>query len=434
ERSGQICNKLDGIFTFAVIYDDEFLVARDPIGIKPLYYGKDNDGRYLFSSEMKTIEDICGERCLKTFPPGHFWTPKSGFIQYYNPLWYEPLNATHEESLLEIRQILTEATIKRLISDAPLGVLLSGGLDSSIVSSIAAREMQRIGRQLMSFSIALDGDQPDAIAARKVAEFIGTDHHEFHFTIQEGIENLKNLIWHLESYDVTSIRASTPMFFLSKKISNLGVKVVLSGEGADEIFGGYLYFHNAPNDYEFQKETIRRVNLLSTADCLRADKSCMANAVEVRVPFLDKKFLDVAMMTHPRYKRPIMYNGQPIEKYILRKAFDTQEEPYLPKEILWRQKEQFSDGVGYCWIDSLRQHCINNVSDAEMMSAEQLFPYNTPTTKEGFYYRKIFHELFPSENAAKTVKKWIPKWQKNEDPSGRVCSVHIQKLATEQSN
>ncbi|VDD89975.1 unnamed protein product [Enterobius vermicularis] len=430
-RNGMMCNQLDGIFTFALIYEKEFLVARDPIGIKPLYYGIDKEGRYLFSSEMKIIEDICGENFMKTFPPGHFWTPENGFVRYFNPLWLEPSNATNEANLLAIREALTAATIKRLISDAPLGVLLSGGLDSSLVSSIASREMRLLGYNMMSFSIALDEFQPDTVAARKVAKFIGTEHHEFHFTIKEGIDNLRNLIWHLETYDVTSIRASTPMFFLSKKISELGVKVVLSGEGADEIFGGYLYFHNAPDDYAFQQETIRRVNLLSTADCLRADKSCMAHAVEVRVPFLDKAFLEVAMMTHPRYKRPVVYENRPVEKYFLRKAFDDPDKPYLPKEILWRQKEQFSDGVGYNWIDQLRDYCASKVSDEEMKLAGKTFPYNTPTTKEGYYYRKIFHELFPSENAAKTVKKWVPKWQESEDPSGRVCSVHLKRITNE---
>ncbi|VDM52535.1 unnamed protein product [Angiostrongylus costaricensis] len=310
------------------------------------------------------------------------------------------------------------------MSDAPLGILLSGGLDSSLVSSIAAREMKRHGLVVHSFSIGVDHNSPDIVAARKVAKHIGTVHHEFYFSVQEGLKNLRNLIWHLETYDVTSIRASTPMYFLSEKIRQMGIKVVLSGEGADEIFGGYLYFHNAPSDEEFQKETIDRVVHLYTADCLRADKSTMAHSVEVRVPFLDKEFLNVAMLTAPQYKRPQLANGRNIEKYMLRKAFD--EDTYLPQEILWRQKEQFSDGVGYSWIDQLMEFCAEQVLDEEFSKAEQLFPHNTPHSKEAFYMRSLFHDMFPSENAAKTVRKWIPKWQANQDPSGRVSHVHEQ--------
>lgn len=429
ERSGLICNQLDGVFGFALIYGTEFLVARDPIGVKPLYYGVDAEGRYLFSSEMKAIEDICQENQMTTFPPGYFWTPKSGFVRYYEPLWFQPSNATLTADLDVLRETLIKATHKRLMSDAPIGVLLSGGLDSSLVSSIAMKEMRRRNLPLRSFSIGLDANSPDVIAARCVAEFLGTEHHEFHFTIQEGIECLRKLIWHLETYDVTSVRASVPMYFLSEKISSMGIKVVLSGEGADEIFGGYLYFHNAPSDEQFQQETIRRVRLLSTADCLRADKSCMAHALEVRVPFLDKAFLDVAMRTHPKYKRPAPKcagSMHHIEKWLLRTAFDTKEEPYLPDEILWRQKEQFSDGVGYSWIDQLMHYCAQQVTDEQMSNANQLFPFNTPHSKEAFYMRSVFHEHFPTENAAKTVLKWIPKWQENQDPSGRASKIHVK--------
>uniref|UniRef100_A0A7E4W1J5 Asparagine synthetase [glutamine-hydrolyzing] n=1 Tax=Panagrellus redivivus TaxID=6233 RepID=A0A7E4W1J5_PANRE len=429
-RNGKdVCSRLDGVFAFALVYGDEFLVARDPIGVKPLYYGLDNEGRHFFSSEMKVLEQECGEHEIKAFPPGFFWTQKGGFERYYEPEWFNYKTATHTKELEEIHDALIEATEKRLMSDVPLGVLLSGGLDSSLVSSIAVRKMHQIGCQLHSFSIGLDEHAPDLIAARQVADFLGTIHHEVHFTVEDGIANLKNLIWHLETYDVTSIRASTPMFFLSKRISEMGIKVVLSGEGADEIFGGYLYFHNAPSDEEFQKETIRRVQLLSTADCLRADKSCMANALEARVPFLDKHFLDTVMSIHPKFKRPTPKNGsRPIEKYILRQAFDHDEKPYLPREILWRQKEQFSDGVGYNWIDQLMNHCAAQVTDSEYARAAELFPHNTPHNKEAFYMRKIFHEHFPSESAAQTVLKWTPKWQDNADPSGRASQVHLKTM------
>ncbi|VDN06527.1 unnamed protein product [Thelazia callipaeda] len=428
EGSGMICSQLDGIFAFALIFGEEFLVARDPIGVKPLYYGEDKEGRHFFSSEMKTIEPVCGEHKLSTFPPGHFWTPSTGFICYYMPIWYDYRQAQMDMNLVTVRQSLIEATKKRLMSDAPIGVLLSGGLDSSLISSIAMREMRHRGLPLKSFSIGLSEDAPDLIAARHVAAFLGTIHHQFLFTVQEGIDILSELIWHLETYDVTSVRASTPMYFMSKKIADLGVKVVLSGEGADEIFGGYLYFHNAPNDEEFQKETIRRIQLLSTADCLRADKSCMANSVEVRVPFLDKTFLDNAVCIHASHKRPKLKNGRNVEKWILRSAFDTPDDPYLPSDILWRQKEQFSDGVGYNWIDHLIQHCIKSVTDEEMASAAEMYPVNTPHSKEAFFIRKIFHQHFPSSNAAKTVLKWVPKWQVNEDPSGRASKVHKMSL------
>ncbi|TKR92518.1 hypothetical protein L596_007156 [Steinernema carpocapsae] len=324
ERSGAICSHLDGVFSFALIYGNEFLAARDPIGVKPLYYGKDEKGRLFFSSEMKAMESICGPYEMTAFPPGHFYQPDKGFVRYYQPIWFDHRFAMNPLNLSSIRDALIKATHKRLMSDVPIGVLLSGGLDSSLVSSIAVREMKRLGLPLKSFSIGLDAHAPDLVAARQVAEFLGTDHHEFHFTIEQGIANLKKLIWHLETYDVTSIRASTPMFFLSKGIAELGVKVVLSGEGADEILGGYLYFHNAPNAEEFQKETIRRVQLLSTADCLRADKSCMANSVESRVPFLDKNFLDVAMMLEPAVKQPKLRNGKATEKWVLRAAFDSE--------------------------------------------------------------------------------------------------------------
>ena len=415
-------NKLDGDFAFVVVDGDDFIAGRDPMGVKPLYYGLDERGRVYFSSEMKPITDQC--KTFSTFPPGHYYTPKTGFVKYYKPEYEDYKKATQDLDLSLIRETLTEATRKRLMSDVPIGVLLSGGLDSSLTSSIAARLLAEKGKKLNSFSIGLDADAPDAIAARKVAEFLGTEHHEIHFTIEQGIEILSKLIWHLETYDVTSVRASTPMYFLSKAITDMGIKVVLSGEGADEIFGGYLYFRNAPSTEDFQKETIERVQKLFTADLLRADKSTMAHGLEARVPFLDKAFLDATMLIKAEEKQPKTYIG--IEKYILRKAFDTPETPYLPNEVLWRQKEQFSDGVGYNWIDQLIEYCSSQVSDLQMDNAKERFPYNTPTTKEAYFYRDIFHKYFPQVSAAQTVRKWIPKWQENLDPSGRANAAHVQ--------
>ena len=416
------CNLLDGDWAFVVVDGDDFIAGRDPMGVKPLYYGLDDRGRVYFSSEMKPIADQC--KTFSTFPPGHYYTPKTGFVKYYTPEYEDFEKAINPLDLELIRTSLTEATRKRLMSDVPIGVLLSGGLDSSLTSSIASRLLADKGKKLHSFSIGLDADAPDAKAARKVAEFLGTEHHEIHFTIEEGIKILDQLIWHLETYDVTSIRASTPMYFLSKSITDMGIKVVLSGEGADEIFGGYLYFRNAPSTDEFQKETIERVQKLFTADLLRADKSTMAHGLEARVPFLDKAFLEMAIQIKPEEKQPKTYNG--VEKYILRKAFDTPENPYLPQEVLWRQKEQFSDGVGYNWIDQLIDYCATKVSDEQLAAAEMDFPYNTPTTKEAYFYRTIFNKYYPQISAAQTVRKWIPKWQENQDPSGRANAAHVQ--------
>jgi len=416
------CHLLEGDFAFVVVDGDDFIAGRDPMGVKPLYYGLDERGRIYFSSEMKPIADQC--KTFSTFPPGHIYTQKTGFVKYYKPVYEDYTKATKDLDLSEIRDALTEATRKRLMSDVPIGVLLSGGLDSSLTSSIAARLLAEKGKRLHSFSIGLDKDAPDAAAARKVAAFLGTEHHEIHFTIEQGIEILDKLIWHLETYDVTSVRASTPMYFLSKAITDLGIKVVLSGEGADEIFGGYLYFRNAPSTEEFQKETIERVQKLFTADLLRADKSTMAHGLEARVPFLDKDFLDVSMLIKAEEKQPKTYDG--VEKYILRKAFDTPDQPYLPQEVLWRQKEQFSDGVGYNWIDTLIEYCSSKVTDEQLESASERFPYNTPTTKEAYFYRDIFHKHYPQLSAAQTVRKWIPKWQENQDPSGRANAAHVK--------
>ena len=415
------CNLLDGMFAFVIINGDDYMAARDPLGIKPLYYGLDERGRIYFASEMKAIADQC--QTFSTFPPGHYYTPQTGFVKYYRPQWEDAAKAVEDTDYTAIREKLTAAVEKRLMSDVPVGVLLSGGLDSSLISSVAARLVKDKGQKLHSFSIGLDALSPDVIAARHVAEFLGTEHHEVHFTIEQGIAILNKLIWHLETYDVTSVRASTPMYFLSEAIARNGIKVVLSGEGADEVFGGYLYFRNAPGAADFQKETIERVQKLFTADLLRADKSTMAHGLEARVPFLDKEFLEVAMKTRPEEKQPQTYNG--IEKYILRKAFDTPEQPYLPESVLWRQKEQFSDGVGYNWIDTLIDYCASQVSDADMEAAQERFPYNTPATKEAYFYRAIFSAHFPQVSAAQTVRRWIPKWQANTDPSGRANAAHV---------
>ncbi len=416
------CNKLDGSFAFIVIDGEDFIAARDPLGVKPLYYGLDERGRIYFSSEMKAIADQC--KTFSTFPPGHYYTPKTGFVKYYLPEYEDFEAADQNLDLKLLRDMLIESTRKRLISDTPVGVLLSGGLDSSITSSIASRLMKQQGKKLKSFAIGLDANAPDIVAAKQVAKFLDTDHHEFYFTVEQGIAILKELIWHLETYDITSIRASVPLYFLSKCIAQSGVKVVLSGEGADEIFGGYLYFRNAPSAEEFQKETIERVQKLFTADLLRSDKATMANGLEARVPFLDKGFLDVAMRIKSFEKQPKTYDGK--EKYILRKAFDTPEDPYLPQEVLWRQKEQFSDGVGYNWIDELVAYCATQVTDEQLAGAAAKFHYNAPTTKEAYLYRSIFNGFFPQISAAQTVRKWIPKWQESLDPSGRANKAHIK--------
>jgi asparagine synthase (glutamine-hydrolysing) len=419
------CNELDGDWAFVLIDGDKFMVARDPIGVKPFYYGKDAEGNLFFSSEMKCMSDQCVS--FEAFPPGHYFSGETGLVKYYSPKYQDYTKCIDDADLKKINYFLTEATRKRLMSDVPLGVLLSGGLDSSLISSITKRLMRGTTQELHSFSVGLSPDVPDIKAAQKVAEFIGTKHHNVYFSVEEGIKAIEKIIWHLESYDVTTIRASTPMYFLSKYITDMGIKVVLSGEGADEIFGGYLYFHNAPSDEDFTKETIRRVSLLSTADCLRADKSTMAHGLEVRVPFLDRYFLDAVMNIKGADKRPNRSLGK-AEKYILRAAFDDKNDPYLPQEILWRQKEQFSDGVGYSWIDGIVAYCNNAVSDADFATAAERYPHNTPTTKEAFYFRTIFEKYYPHKDAIQSVLKWIPKWQKNDDPSGRVADVHEQRV------
>lgn len=416
------CNMMDGDFAFVIIDGDDYIAGRDPIGVKPLYYGLDERGRIYFSSEMKSIADQC--KSFSTFPPGHYYTAKTGFVKYYDPEYEDHENANQSLDLDLIRETLTEAIRKRLMSEVPVGVLLSGGLDSSLIAAITSRLLAENGKKLRSFSIGLDADSPDNIVARKAAEFLGTEHHEVHFTIEEGVEIIEKIIYHIETYDIISVRAGVPMYLLSKAISEKGIKVILSGEGADEIFGGHLYFRNAPSAEEFQKETIERVQKLFTADILRADKATMANSLEIRLPFLDKEFLDVAIRIKTEEKQPKTYDGA--EKYILRKAFDMPENPYLPTEVLWRQKEQFSDGVGYSWINELIEYCSAQVSDEQLAGAAVEFPYNPPTTKEAYFYRSVFHKYYPQTSAAQTVRKWIPKWQDNPDPSGRANSAHIK--------
>ncbi|KAK4430574.1 Asparagine synthetase [glutamine-hydrolyzing] 3 [Sesamum alatum] len=454
EYGEEFVNMLDGMFSFVLLdtRDNSFIAARDAIGITPLYIGWGLDGSVWFASEMKALSDDC-ERFM-SFLPGHIYSSKLGGLRrWYNPPWFaEQIPSTPYEPIV-LRKAFEKAVVKRLMTDVPFGVLLSGGLDSSLVASVASRyladsEAAQWGSQLHTFCIGLKGS-PDLKAAKEVADYLGTRHHEFHFTVQEGIDALAEVIYHIETYDVTTIRASTPMFLMSRKIRALGVKMVLSGEGSDEIFGGYLYFHKAPNKEEFHQETCRKIKALHLYDCLRANKSTSAWGVEARVPFLDKEFINVAMSIDPEWKmiRPDL--GR-IEKWILRNAFDDEQNPYLPKHILYRQKEQFSDGVGYSWIDGLKDHANQQVTDAMLANASFVYPENTPTTKEGYYYRTIFERFFPKNAARSTVPggpsvacstakavEWDAAWSKNLDPSGRAAlGVHVAaydeaKVATE---
>ncbi|TQV74691.1 asparagine synthase B [Aliikangiella marina] len=444
-------NQLEGMFAF-ILFDDatgRYIVARDPIGIIPLYYGYDDERRLYVASEMKSLVGVCGE--IHSFPPGHYLDSDQGeIVTYYKPDWkdYEVV-AKNSASPADIRDAMVDSVKKHMMSDVPYGVLLSGGLDSSIVSAVAqlnaAKRVEDDQKspawwpQLHSFAVGLKGS-PDLLAARKVADQIGTIHHEINFNVQQGIDALADVIYHLETYDVTTIRASTPMFLMARKIKSMGIKMVLSGEGADEIFGGYLYFHKAPNAKEFHEETVRKLERLHQFDCLRANKAMAAWGVEARVPFLDRKFLDAAMSISPEAKMCGMgANGQTkIEKHILREAF----EGYLPEEILWRQKEQFSDGVGYSWIDSLKDYADEVINDIEMRRAAIDYPINTPDTKEGLLYRKIFEERFNSNSAAATVPggksvacstkealAWDESFSNNADPSGRaVAGVHAMAV------
>ena len=443
QKYGPKCvEMLSGIFAFA-LYDEannDYLIARDPIGVIPLYIGYDDDGHLMVSSELKGLEGYAAS--YDQFPPGHYYFSKDrDFTRWYVRDWMEYKNVKdNPASVEELRDALDAAVQRQLMSDVPYGVLLSGGLDSSITSAVAKKySSKRIETdntteawwpQLHSFAVGLKG-APDLIAAKKVADYIGTVHHEINYTIEEGLDAIRDVIYFIETYDVTTIRASTPMYLLSRVIKSMGIKMVLSGEGADEVFGGYLYFHKAPNAKAFHEETVRKIGKLYLYDCLRANKSLCAWGVEGRVPFLDKEFLDVAMRLNPEAK---MCPGKTIEKKILREAFADM----LPEEIAWRQKEQFSDGVGYSWIDTLKQVTSEAVSDEEMANAALRFPITTPQNKEEYYYRTIFEEHFPSESAARSVPSvpsvacstpealaWDASFQNLNDPSGRaVKGVH----------
>ncbi|MCD8418077.1 asparagine synthase B [Tenacibaculum finnmarkense genomovar finnmarkense] len=442
EKGVDFLDDLNGIFGFA-LYDvekDEYFIARDHMGIIPLYIGWDQNGTFYVASELKALEGTCSK--IELFPPGHYMSSKDGkFVQWYKRDWedYQAVK-DNETSIAEVKEALEAAVHRQLMSDVPYGVLLSGGLDSSVISAIAKKYSQkRIESddtsaawypQLHSFSVGLDGS-PDLAAAQKVADHIGTVHHEIKFTIQEGLDAIKDVIYNIETYDITTIRSSTPMYLMARVIKSMGVKMVLSGEGADEIFGGYLYFHKAPNAEEFHEETVRKLDKLHMYDCLRANKSLMAWGIEGRVPFLDKEFMDVAMRINPQDK---MINGQRMEKWVIRKAF----EDMLPESVAWRQKEQFSDGVGYDWIDTLKEVVDKEVTDEQLANAKFRFPIQTPTNKEEFYYRSIFEEHFPSDTAALSVPQeasvacstaialeWDEAFKNMNEPSGRaIMSVH----------
>ncbi|MBT8318273.1 MAG: asparagine synthase B [Lutibacter sp.] len=442
EKGPGFIDEMNGIFGFA-LYDaekDEYFIARDHMGIIPLYMGWDENGTFYVASELKALEGVCTK--IELFPPGHYLHSKDGELtKWYARDWME-YDAVKENqtSIDEIHDALEAAVHRQLMSDVPYGVLLSGGLDSSVTSAIAKKYAEkRIESddtqaawwpQLHSFSVGLEGS-PDLAAAQLVADHIGTVHHEIKFTIQEGLDAIRDVIYNLETYDITTIRASTPMYLMARVIKSMGVKMVLSGEGADELFGGYLYFHKAPNDQEFHEETVRKLSKLHMYDCLRANKSLASWGIEGRVPFLDKEFMDVAMRINPKDK---MINGERMEKWVVRKAFES----YLPESVAWRQKEQFSDGVGYSWIDTLKEVVNEKVTDEQLANAKYKFPIQTPTNKEEFYYRSIFAEHFPSDTAALSVPQeasvacstkialeWDAAFKNMNDPSGRaVANVH----------
>ncbi|KAI8366785.1 asparagine synthase [Radiomyces spectabilis] len=453
EMDTELVQHLDGMFSFVLLDQkrNRIIAARDPIGITTLYYGWDSKmpGTVYFASELKALNEECDK--ILAFPPGHVYDSETGeTTRWFNPSWWEETRVPSAPANLKlIRESLEKAVRKRLMAEVPYGVLLSGGLDSSLIAAIAARETDKIASgatspesdddrydssgptlwpRLHSFSIGLPGS-PDLIAAREVAKHLNTIHHEYTFTIQEALDAVNDVIYHLETYDVTTIRASTPMYLLSRKIKAMGVKMVLSGEGADEVFGGYLYFNAAPDREAMHAETVTRVKNLHTSDCLRANKSTMAWGLEARVPFLDKQFLEVAMNIDPAEKMHDRSKGR-AEKYILRKAFDTSDDPsakpYLPDSILWRQKEQFSDGVGYSWIDTLKEISLQKVTDEEFATASQRYTKDAPTTKEAFMYRVMFEKWFPQEACTASVVRWVPRadWGCPEDPSGRAQKVH----------
>lgn len=445
DKGKDLFEDLNGIFAFA-LYDvekDIVLVGRDHMGIIPLYMGYDDAGQFYVASEMKALEGICPN--IKEFLPGHYVYSEDGGMlqQWYKRDWMEYDNVKDNESdVQELRFALESAVHRQLMSDVPYGVLLSGGLDSSIISAVAkkyaARRIEDDSKseawwpQLHSFAVGLNGS-PDLIAARKVADYIGTVHHEIHFTVEEALDALSDVVYHIETYDVTTVRASTPMYLLARFIKSMGVKMVLSGEGSDELFGGYLYFHKAPDAKAFHEETVRKLDRLHLYDCLRANKSLAAWGVEGRVPFLDKDFMDVAMRLNPKDK--MCGNGK-MEKHILREAF----QDYLPESVAWRQKEQFSDGVGYNWIDTLRAMAEKKISDKQMEHASERFPINPPMSKEEYWYRTIFESHFPSASASQTVPsvpsvacstatalEWDASFKNRVDPSGRaVKAVHAE--------
>lgn len=455
EDPSGIFEKASGIFAFA-LYDeetDEYLIGRDPIGVIPLYIGHDKEGRLYVASELKALEGFCDE--YEPFLPGHYYWSRDGkMVRWYRREWMERMpgacsapvadiaRLSYKDSVAAVHDALEGAVRRQLMSDVPYGVLLSGGLDSSVTSAIArkyaAKRIETDGAEkawwprLHSFAVGLKG-APDLAKAREVADFIGTVHHEINYTIQEGLDAIRDVIYFIETYDVTTVRASTPMYLLARVIKSMGIKMVLSGEGADEVFGGYLYFHKAPDAREFHEETVRKLDKLHQYDCLRANKSLSAWGVEGRVPFLDKEFLDVAMSLNPEYK---MCPGTVMEKKIVREAFADM----LPDSVAWRQKEQFSDGVGYSWIDTLKEITAKAVTDEQMAHAAERFPINTPLCKEEYYYRCIFEEHFPSDSAARAVPheasvacstakalEWDEAWKTMNDPSGRaVAGVHEQ--------
>ncbi len=445
DKGPDLLEELNGIFAFA-LYDiekDLYLVGRDHIGIIPLYQGWDAEGRYYVASEMKALEGTCTE--IREFLPGtYFWSETGKTETWYKRDWMEWDAVKDRVTDLKALRAGLEAAVKRqLMSDVPYGVLLSGGLDSSVIAAVtqkfAKKRVESNDTQeawwprLHSFAVGLQGS-PDLAAARKAADYIGTVHHEIHFTVQEGLDAIRDVIYHIETYDITTIRASTPMYLLSRAIKAMGIKMVLSGEGSDELFGGYLYFHKAPDAKELHEETVRKLSKLHLYDCLRANKSLAAWGVEGRVPFLDKEFIDVAMRMNPKEKLSGKAGDGRIEKWALREAF----KDILPEEIVWRQKEQFSDGVGYSWIDSLKKLCEEKVSDEQFARAADRYPVNPPMTKEQYYYRTVFEEFFPSASAAKTVAyeasvacstakalEWDAAWKTMNDPSGRAVSgVH----------
>lgn len=444
EKGTKFLEDLNGIFGFA-LYDqatNEYFIARDHMGIIPLYIGWDKNGTFYVASELKALEGTCPR--IELFPPGHYLHSRDGkMVRWYQRDWMDYEQVKDNSSFLpQLRSALEAAVKRQLMSDVPYGVLLSGGLDSSITSAIAKKFADKRVEtndtagawwpQLHSFAVGLEG-APDLLAARQVAAHLGTVHHEILFTIQEGIDAISDVIYHLETYDVTTVRASTPMFLMARAIKAMGIKMVLSGEGSDEIFGGYLYFHKAPNAEEFHKETVRKLDKLHQYDCLRANKALAAWGIEGRVPFLDKEFMDVAMRLNPQDK---MVGPGKMEKWMLRKAF----EDMLPESVTWRQKEQFSDGVGYAWIDTLKELVDQQVSDVELANAQYRFPIQTPKTKEEFYYRTLFETHFPSEAAALSVPSvpsiacsspvalaWDEAFKNINDPSGRaVAQIHTE--------